>query len=322
MFTYTKKITHKALNNIIYIFFVITIILFTALETSFLSFENLKTIIIRASIIGPVAFGIMLAIILGGIDLSGGCVLGIVGLVIALSIKAGIPTVPAILLGLLTGALIGAINGTLIAFFKMNPFITTLSIMFIGSSIEKVLTQGGLPIYMYGNEMPDLLEAVYRGKFLGIESAIWIFLAVIILYYLFLEKSYFGRQLYASGLSLKGARVVGINIENFYFSAYMISGFSAAVAGIIVMSNVRSAQPHVGMSYLWDGLGAAFLSTLVSKTMRPNIAGAIFGVIFLSVVANGLTYLGMNFYWKEFFKGVFILVILLASVIKRKALKY
>lgn len=312
------KIRNLLFEGMIVIGFLLLLIFFSIVNPAFWSFQNINSILFRVAIASSIAYGIMLSQIGVGIDLSPGASVGLAGLALVLCIEAGVPTGIGIIAALMVGLFVGAINGLLISRASMNPFIVTLSIMYIGNSIERVITRGGLPIYLYGPASTKTFEFLFRGKILGIQFPIWVMILVTIIYYIFMEKSIFGRRLYACGMSLKGARASGINVRRYYALIYTISGFSAAIAGLLVASQVRSAQPMVGKSFLWDAIGAAFLSTLMSKNMRPNVLGTLFGVIVLAVLTNGLTLLGLNFYWKEFFRGLLIIIILLISVVKRK----
>lgn len=303
-------------DNFIIAAFFILVLAFSIFEKGFYSTSNIVEIILRVSIIAPIALGIMLAIILRGIDLSPGATLGLVGLTVAASIQNGLPLSVALILAILMGLLIGALNGLLIAKFNIAPFIATLSIQFIGNSIERGWTRGGLPIYLYGNS--GALEKIYRGAVLGVPIPILLLAAISFGYYLLLEKTLFGRRLYACGFSIKGARNAGINVRFYYFIIYVISALSSSVSGMIVASQVRSGQPLVGGSFLWDAIGAAFLSTLLSKRSVPNVFGTIFGALLFSVISSGLTFMGLSFYWKMFFRGLIILLILLATVLRKK----
>jgi len=98
---------------------------------------------------------------------------------------------------------------------------------------------------------------------------------------------------------------------------YLISALSSTVSGVIVASQVRSGQPLVGHSFLWDAIGAAFLGTILSKKGVPNVLGTLLGALLFSVIHSGLTFLGLSFYWKMFFRGLIILLILLASALRK-----
>jgi ribose/xylose/arabinose/galactoside ABC-type transport system permease subunit len=282
---------------------------------SFMSFANFSDILMRVAVIAPIAIGIMFCLAVKGIDLSSGTVVGLTGIVLAIIIKQGNSLAAAILAMVLLGLLIGLINAILIAKFNMNPFVATLAIMFVGSSFEKVITRGGLPIYFY-NDKSGIMD-IYRGHILGIPFPIVMLFIIVLITYLIHEKTVIGRRLRASGESIKGATNAGINVRFFYGLAYVLSAALAALSGLIIASQVQSGQPLVGQSYLWDAIGAAYLSTTMSKTRRPNVLGTVFGTLFRSMINNGLTIMGLPFYWKTFFNGLIILFVLLTSVVNR-----
>ena len=177
--------------------------------------------------------------------------------------------------------------------------------------MEKVLTQGGLPIYLYGDSSG--FDQIYRVSFAGIPLPFIIFIITTGGLYILLKYTNYGRRLYASGMSIKGAVNAGIPVRKYFASAYIISSFLVFFSSMFIASQVRSGQPLIGQSYLWDAIGAAYLSTILSDTKRPNVMGTILGVVLLAVITNGLTMLGLAFYWKTFARGFLILFVLLAS---------
>lgn len=291
-------------------------IVFSLLNPAFISGGNILAILMRMAILVPIALGVMLSLAVKGIDLSAGTIVGLLGIILAMLIRGQVPLGLGIMVIAALGTVIGLINGILIGRLNMNPFIATLAMMFIGNSIERVLTQGGLPIYLYTDTSG--LSQVFRTKSFGIPIPIILLGAVGITFYLLMDKSVFGRRLYAAGSSLGGAVNAGIPVRSFYTAAYTVSGLLASISALLVASQVRSGQPLVGQSYMWDAIGAGFLSTILSRYRRPNVTGTIFGVGFLAMITNGLTILGLEFYWMGFFRGIIILLILTASALTDK----
>ncbi len=306
-----KSINIKAV--IMIITSIVVLIFFACINPSFLSLDNIKEVIMRVSVLAPIALGIMVVLIVKGIDLSPGTSIGLLGILAVSLIDKGVPLVGGLLFAFLFALIIGAINGLLIAKFNMNPFITTLAMMFIGMSMEKVLTQGGLPIYLYGDVSG--FDQIFRISLGPVPLPVMVFFILVIALVLLLQCTIYGRKLYAAGMSIKGAVNAGIPVRLYFASAYMLSAVLVFFPSIFIASQVRSGQPLVGQSYLWDAIGAAYLSTILSSTKRPNIGGTIIGVIFLALISNGLTLLGLAFYWKTFSRGFLILFVLLASTI-------
>lgn len=296
--------------------FLLVFFYFAFFTDSFISLSNLEDIIMRCTIVAPIAFGIMLTLIAKGIDLSTGTIVGLTGIILALGLESGLGVGSSVILCVLLGLVIGSTNAFLIAKANLNPFVATLAVMFIGESVERLLTQGGLPIYLYG--VSSSFSNIYRGKLLGIPNPIFILIVLTLIYYVFLNKTKYGRRLYASGAGIKSARIAGVKVRTYYGLAYVISALSSVIAGILLASKVRSGQPLVGHAYLWDAIGASYISTLVSRRNRPNVFGTLLGILFFSVISNGLTLTGMAFYWKEFFRGALIIIVLLTSVLQTK----
>lgn len=304
------------LDYFAYIILLAAFVFFSAVNIEYLSLGNLKEILMRASITTPIALGIMLTLGLRGIDMSPGTTVGLTGIVIALMVQAKYGLVAAIAAGCLVGLVIGGLNAILTARFNLEPLIATLSMMFIGSSVERALTKGGLPIYLYGEKVG--LGKIFRAEFLSIPVPIW-FLAVLTLaFYLVLDKTAYGRKFYACGASLRGSVNAGISIRTYIAAAYVVSGLTASLAGILVASQVRSGQPLVGQSFLWDSIGAAFISRFLSGRDRPNALGTAFGAILFASIHVGLTLVGVQFYLRNFFLGLIILVILLAASLRSR----
>lgn len=288
---------------------------FSLMNESFFGFANFSDILMRVAVTAPIALGIMFCLIVKGIDLSSGTVVGLAGIVLANMVKAEKPLALGILAVLFIGLAVGTIDGILIAKLNMNPFVATLAVMFVGLSFEKVITQGGLPVYLYGSV--NSLSGIYRNRLLGIPLPIVILIFIIMITYVISEKMVVGRRLRAAGESIKGSANAGVNVRLYFAAAYIVSGVLAACSGVIIASQVQAGQPLVGQSYLWDAIGSAYLSTALSRTRRPNVFGTVFGALFLAMINNGLTILGLPFYWKTFFSGLIILFILLVSVVNR-----
>ncbi len=244
----TNPAARFVLDYFAYLALALAVVVFSAINMDYLSLGNLREILMRASITAPIALGIMLTLSLRGIDLSPGTTVGLTGIVMAMLIESKHGLAAGIALGLLIGLAVGCANAVLVARFNLEPLIATLSLMFIGSSIERALTKGGLPIYLIGEKVG--LGNIYRGTVFSVPFPIWMLAAITLAFWLILEKTAFGRKFYASGASLRGSVNAGISVRAYIASAYIVSGLTAAYAGILVASQVRSGQPLVGQSFL------------------------------------------------------------------------
>lgn len=302
------------LDYFAYFALILAVLFFTAVNSDYFSLGNLREILMRASITTPIGLGIMLTLGLRGIDLSPGTTVGLTGIMMAMMIEGKHSLATAIAVGCLVGLAVGCANAVLVARFNLEPLIATLSLMFIGSSIERALTKGGLPIYLIGEKVG--LGNIYRGTLLSIPYPIWILIVITLVFYLVLEKTAYGRKFYASGASLRGSINAGISIRVYIAAAYIISGLTSSLAGVFVASQVRSGQPLVGQSFLWDAIGAAFISRFLSRRDRPNALGTAFGAILFASIHVGLTLVGVQFYLRNFFLGLILLIILMAASLR------
>lgn len=303
------------LDKFAYIALAFVVVVFTALNPQYLSFGNLREIMMRAAITTPIALGIVLALGLRGIDLSPGTVVGLTGIIMAKMIERKYSLAEGILCGVGAALLVGIANALLVAKFNFEPMIATLAMMYVGSSIERAMTRGGLPVYLYGEKVG--LGRIFRGEILGVPYPIVILLIVVFLFYFVLEKTSFGRKYYACGASLRGSMNAGIPVRWYIAGAYLVSALVAALSGVMVASQVRSGQPLVGQSYLWDAMGAAFISSFLSSRSRPNAFGALFGTFLFAAIHVGLTMAGVHYSFKNFFLGLIILAILMAASLRK-----
>lgn len=304
------------LDYFAYFALLLAILFFTLMNSDYMTLGNIREVLMRAGITTPIALGIMLTLSLRGIDLSPGTTIGLTGILMAMMVQAKYSLFPALLIGLAVGLAVGACNAILVARFNLEPLIATLSMMFIGSSVERALTKGGLPIYLIGEKVG--LGNLYRGTLWSIPYPIVTLVVITLVFYLVLEKTSFGRKFYAAGASLRGSINAGISVRFYIAAAYVLSGLTAALSGVFVASQVRSGQPLVGQSFLWDSIGAAFISRFLSRRDRPNAIGSVFGAILFASIHVGLTLMGVQFYLRNFFMGLIILIILLAASLRSR----
>lgn len=302
------------LDKFAYLALAAVVVIFTILNPQYLSLGNFREILMRAAITTPIALGIVLALGLDGIDLSPGTVIGLMGIITAKMIERKYSLAEGILCGFAAALAIGIVNALLVARFNFAPMIATLAIMYVGSSIERAMTRGGLPVYLYGEKVG--LGNIYRGEILGVPYPILMLAVIVLVFHFVLENTAVGRKYYACGASLRGSMNAGIPIRRYIAGAYIVSALTSAISGVLVASQVRSGQPLVGQSFLWDAMGAAFISSFLSSRSRPNAVGALFGTLLFAAVHVGLTMVGVHFSLKNFFLGVIILIILMAASLR------
>lgn len=292
---------------------------FAFYNSVFLTFGNQVNIVEGSSILLILALGMTLIVAMGGIDLSVGIAfdLGAAFAVVALK-EYQIAWPLACLIGAFGGALVGLLNGFLVVVLKVSPFMATLGTFFIGTSIQRVFTNGGGPISY--RQMPEGYRDLAVGDVAGIPTEIVIAVVVLIVYFVFLERSILGKRIHAIGLQRSAANVAGIRVRRYMFVAFVIASVTCAIGGLIGSANIRMFTPLAGFSYLLDAIAAVFIGASMHPRGRPNVIGTLVGVLFLGMIANGLNLMGLNFNLKDALAGL-ILVGALAFAVGQRRLR-
>ncbi|GAD10729.1 ribose/xylose/arabinose/galactoside abc-type transport systems [Gluconobacter frateurii NBRC 103465] len=279
-----------------------------ALNSRFLSFGNLENVARQVSINAIISVGMTFAILTGGIDLSVGAVMALAGTITAGLLVSGLNAGLAILAGLGVGALFGAGNGLCIARLGMPPIIVTLASMSIARGLGLIYTNG-YPI----SGLPDWFASIGRGKVLGIQTPILIMLVVYALAYLLLQRMPIGRYIYAIGGNEEAVRLSGIDSRKYKITVYLIGGFTAALAGVVLSSRLMSGQPNAGVGFELDAIAAVVLGGTSISGGRGSIIGTLIGAMLLGVLNNGLNLLEVSPYVQNVIKGAIILLAIFIS---------
>ena len=296
------------------------VIVLSIVEPSFRAPSNLMNLLRQASFNGLIAFGMTLVLLSDGIDLSVGSVFALSAIICAELLVFGMPAVLAVLIALVAGTALGAISGLLVTKGRLQPFIATLITMTAYRGLAKIITSGK-PISQLANSATSgdfFFKAMGKGSVLIAETikipipAIVLVVAFLIVYFI-LNKTTFGRRIYATGSNAKCANLVGVNTAKIKIACYGISGFLAALAGLMMCSRVNSAQPTFGDGYELDAIAATALGGTSMSGGRGKITGTIAGVLIIAVLNNGLNILDVSSYYQQVIKAVVILVAVLAD---------
>ncbi len=296
----------------VYLTLLALVIVFSLLSSSFLTTGNLINLLRQISINGLIAVGMTLVITTGGIDLSVGSILGFSAMLTAFMITNGVPAILAMLICLVIGAVLGAINGFIISKYKLQAFIVTLATMTTFRGLTYVVSNGK-PISNISESAA--FSFIGKGDILGIPIPVFVFFSIFGIAYLVMTKTVFGRNIYATGGNEKAAKLSGINVEKTHMSVYIISGILAALAGLILISRLNSAQPTLGDGYELDAIAAVVIGGTSLTGGRGRISGTLIGILILGVISNGLNIVGVSSFYQEVVKG---LIILIAVFLDRK----
>ncbi|WP_195832846.1 ABC transporter permease subunit [Staphylococcus haemolyticus] len=291
---------------------ILLIIVVSILNPSFLDLSNLLNLLRQISINGLIAFGMTFIILTGGIDLSVGSILALSSAFIVLMITSGVDPIIALIIGVLIGFVLGAVNGLLVTKGNMAPFIATLATMTIFRGLTLVITDGN-PITNLGDSY--LFQLFGKGYFIGIPVPAVTMIIVFVILLIILQKTTFGRHTYAIGGNEVAAKISGIKVNKIKILIYGISGLMSSLAGGILTSRLNSAQPTAGTSYELDAIAAVVLGGTSLTGGKGRIVGTLIGVLIIGVLNNGLNLLGVSSFYQQVVKGV---VILIAVLIDRK----
>lgn len=279
------------------------IIAFTFLSEYFLTVLNLLNVVRQVSIIAIVAFGMTIVILTGGIDLSVGSILAFSGVLSAgMMINSTLNVFLAIFIGLVAGTLLGLFNGLAVAKAKLPAFIVTLAMMTIARGFTMIYTDGR-PISGF-NQGYRFFGA---GYIKGIPVPVVIMLLLLLILYIVINKTPFGRYIYAIGGNEKATKLSGINIDRVKIIVYGLNGLMAAVSGIILTSRLNSAQPTAGEGYELDAIAAVVLGGTSLSGGNGSIIGTIIGALIIGILNNGLNLLNVSSYYQLVIKGAVIL---------------
>ncbi|WP_461204704.1 ABC transporter permease [Clostridium sp. DL1XJH146] len=296
-------------NNALFIF--ILLFIFAAINYDvFLSKKFVTNLILQNTMIGFLAIGMTFVIIAGGIDLSVGPVLALVGVVAARLSSYNILIVIVACVGL--GILLGLLNGFLVVKLKIVPFIATLSTM-IGIRGYIHLTTGSKSVPTTGST--DAFKAISKGEIIpGLPNAILIFVIVLIVGIIVLKYTKFGRHLYAVGGNEDAARMMGINVNRTTMVAYAVSGMMAAISGIVMTSRLGSGQYTAGDGWEMYAIASAVIGGTLITGGKGKLQGTLFGVLILGIIRQIFNLQGnLNTWWQNIATGAILLIVVIVQ---------
>jgi inositol transport system permease protein len=288
-------------------------ILASILSPTFLTEANLTNVLRQVVVVSLLACGVTFIIILGHIDVSLGSVLALAG-VIAASVMAMTGSIAlAVVAGLVVGAVIGLINGIVITFFRIPSFIMTLATTTVARGVALLYT-GGSPISGLGD-----FKIIGQGAIGPVPISVLILILFVIISWTLLNKTKFGRYVYAVGGNQRAALASGINPDSIVIKAFVFNGILCAVAGIILMSRINSGQPAAGVGYEFDAITAVVVGGTSLMGGTGTITGTIIGSLIIGVINNILNLLNVSSYWQQIIKGLIIAIAVILDVWTKSA---
>jgi ribose transport system permease protein len=296
-------------------FAVILVAFSLALPETFLTPRNWLNITQQLSMLMVVAAGMTIVMVMGDFDLSVGSAASLAGIVAALLMSLGYPVWAAVGIALLVGLAGGAINGILVSFIGILPFVATLATLTMFSGAAFVVS-GGKTIS--GKAIPEAFGNFAREGMFGIPNLTLVAAVVTLAVWVLLEQTTFGRRLYAIGGNIEAAHLSGVPVRRLKLIAFSLTGLSAAGAGLMYASRVASANPTQGSGLMLNAIAAVFLGMTMSQQGEPRILATLVGVLILGVLDNGLTQLAVDSYVRQILVGGIIVLAVAASSIGRR----
>ncbi len=298
---------------------VVLVIFFSAISSEYLTQSNLILMTKHVAINAILAIGVTFVILTGGIDLSVGSIAGLASMIAGGLLFKGLhvpggtiffSVAVVILLGILVGALVGAANGLLVTRFRVAPFIATLGMLYVARGAAQLLSNGGT--------FPDLAGDPGRGNqgfhvigvdsWLGVPVAVWIMAVVTAVAIVVTTKTPFGWRVFAVGGNERAAVLSGIRVNRIKIAVYIISGCCAALAGLLLTSELGAAYPDTATTYELNAIAAAVLGGTALSGGRGTILGTVMGAFVIGFLSDGLVLVGVSTFWQSVVKGAVIVV--------------
>ncbi|AUG55602.1 ABC transporter permease [Thalassospira marina] len=303
------------------------IIVFSFLSPVYFSVNNFLIMSSHVAIFGLLAIGMLVVILNGGIDLSVGSTLGLSGVVAGFLMQgvelpsAGVilypPVWAVVVLTILLGAFVGAINGVLIAFFRVPAFVATLGMLYVARGVALLMTNGLTYNNLGGADALGNTGFDWLGfnRIAGVPIGVIVLALVALAVGLVLVRTAFGRWLYASGGNERAAELSGVPTRSVKISVYVLSGVCAAIAGLVLSSQLTSAGPTAGTTYELTAIAAVVIGGAALTGGRGNVRGTMLGAFVIGFLSDGLVIIGVSAYWQTVFTGaVIVLAVLLNSL--------
>ncbi|ADU72732.1 inner-membrane translocator (plasmid) [Pantoea sp. At-9b] len=314
----TKALRPAGLLRVAMVFtFTVLLLFFIINAPGFATASNIRSVLLNnVAPLAIVALAMTLVTRIGAIDLSVGTAIDIACLVLVTLVLHHVSLPLALITALLAALLVGVFNAFLVTWLGVEPFLATLGTLFIGQSVQQLSSNGGQPVYLLSQTLPDGFSAIGHGTLLGIPIPLWLLLLVALALWQLVHRSATGRSLSVMGEQVSVALHSGVPVKHLTALALILSALIAGIVGVILAANVKAWVPLSGNAYLLNAIGASFIGATFAPSRRPNVPGTLLGVLLLSFIANGLLLIGWNFYWQQVATGGLIFVVLAVGALR------
>ena len=289
--------------------------IFYALNPTFLSPMSITTMLRAMSFVGIIGLGQTLLLISGAFDLSVGSTAGLAAIIFSYAmVKMNLPIPVAVLAGLATGVIVGLVNSFSVLKLGVPAFIATLGMLYIAKGITFLISKG-YTIYPF----PEVLQRFGPAEPLGTSWSFIIFVVLAVIAHLVLSKTTYGRKLYAVGGNQEVARLAGISPSAIQLSGFVITGVSAALAGMLLSARIVTGNPTIGLGWELNVIAGVVIGGVSLFGGSGSILGAVIGLLIMQVVTSGLVVVGVDPYWQTIAVGVIMIAAVAIDILRRRS---
>ena len=301
-----EKLKRVLSANATWVVLVCLMIFFTILSPNFMTVKNMITVLRQVSVNGICAVGLAIILIGGGIDLSTGSQTAVAGMLCAtLMVNHGWPVIPSFSIAIVVTALtVGTLNGMAVAYTGMPPLIATLGTQNVARGIAYLITDG----YIIYN-IPEMAKVIGQGSIARtVPYCVLLFIFILFVGDFILNKTSYGRMLFAVGSNKEAARLSGIPVKKIQISSFIVGSLFISLGGVVLMSRLNSGIPNVGTDIYIEILSACIIGGISSNGGRGNVFKMLGGVLIMGVISNGMNVAGISEYYQYIVKGSILLV--------------
>jgi rhamnose transport system permease protein len=299
------------------IFIVIISMLIQFRNGEFLTPPNIRNMLTNTAILSILSVGMMMVLLTGGIDLSIGAIMAFSGMVAALTVRDNPGVIPLVLIieGTAVGALVGMINGLLVARFSILPIIATLGMMNIVRGLTYMVSKGA---WVSAYQMPASFKNIATSSVMRINTLVFIAIVIYIVFYCFINHSRTGRRIYAVGSNPEAAGVIGLPKRRIVWLVYVLMGALSGLAGVLWVSKFASAQGDTAIGYEMNVIASCVLGGVSVSGGRGKVLGLLLGVILFGILANALPLINVSPFWQQAIQGFVILAAIITNVMIKR----
>jgi len=288
-------------------------IVFTSQSEFFLSERNL-TIILRNSVdLAVICAGMTIIIILGGIDVSVGGIVAVSAVLIGRAYQYGAPDWVVVVIGLSAGALLGAMNGAIIAKTRVPPIVATLGTMYIFIAVLFLVIGG---VWISG--LPNTLSFLVLGDLLGVPVGVFVIGVIYLFSWILLRRTPWGRRVVAIGCDEVSARLVGIRVDRTKIQTYALLGMFAGIAAVLYIARLRNVEVNIGTNIALEAIAATILGGANIRGGVGSLIGTLLGVLFIKMTQNGLVLIGVSSLWETGVIGALLVIVLVLDALEKR----